>query len=206
MSTTKRPAAAMDGQTRVQFLPGVGPQRALAFERLGIMTLEQLVRHYPRTWLDASRFVKVKDLQPGELLTIAGDVKHAQVQRTRGGRTVSIFDTATGSLLGETGSQLDDAAAAVGIYPDDRSNRGGSEPEVLDLTHYRGLTLVAVGLERANAVALIDVSDPTHPMVISIAPVDVGPEGIKFFRKGNQLFVAVANEVSGTVSILEVVF
>jgi uncharacterized protein len=124
----------------------------------------------------------------------------------RGGRTVSIFDTATGSLLGETGSQLDDAAAAVGVYPDDRSNRGGSEPEVLDLTHYRGFTLVAVGLERANAVALIDVSDPTHPTVISIVPVDVGPEGIKFFRKDNQLFVAVANEVSGTVSILEVVF
>ena len=124
----------------------------------------------------------------------------------RGGRTVSIFDTATGSLLGETGSQLDDAAAAAGVYRDHRSNRGSSEPEVLDLTHYRGLTLVAVGLERANAVAMIDVSDPTHPTVISIAPVDVGPEGIKFFGKGNQLFVAVANEVSGTVSILEVVF
>ena len=76
----------------------------------------------------------------------------------------------------------------------------------LDLTHYRGFTLVAVGLERANAVALIDVSDPTHPTVISIVPVDVGPEGIKFFRKDNELFVAVANEVSGTVSILEVVF
>ena len=42
--------------------------------------------------------------------------------------------------------------------------------------------------------------------MISIVPVGVGPEGIKFFRKGNQLFVAVANEVSGTVSILEVVF
>ena len=124
----------------------------------------------------------------------------------RGGRTVSIFSTATGSLLGETGSQLDDAAAAAGVYPDDRSNRGSTEPEVLDLTHHRGLTLVAVGLERGNAVALIDVSDPTDPTVISIAPVDVGPEGIKFFRSGNQLFVAVANEVSGTVSILEVVF
>jgi len=87
MSTTKRPAPLLDAQTRVQFLPGVGPQRALAFERLGIMTLEQLVRHYPRSWLDASRFVKVKDLEPGELLTVAGAVKHAQVLRTRGGRT-----------------------------------------------------------------------------------------------------------------------
>ncbi len=131
----------------------------------------------------------------------------------RGGRTVSIFDTATGALLGETGKQLDDAAATLGLitatnpsgYPDDRSNRGGSEPEVVDLTHHRGLTLVAVALERANAVALIDVSDPTDPTVISIVPVGVGPEGIKFLRDGSQLFLAVANEVSGTLSIVEVV-
>lgn len=132
----------------------------------------------------------------------------------RGGRTVSIFDAATGALLGETGKQVDDAAASLGTisgsigsgYPDDRSNRGGSEPEVLDLTHHRGLTLVAVSLERANAVALVDVTDPTKPTVIAIEGVDVGPEGVKFFRSGNRLFLAVANEVSGTVSVLEVVF
>ena len=38
---------------------------------------------------------------------------------------------------------------------------------MLDITDYRGLTLVAVTLERANAVALIDVSDPTDPTVIA---------------------------------------
>jgi len=97
MSTTKRPAAAMDGQTRVQFLPGVGPQRALAFERLGIVTLEHLVRHYPRTWLDASRFVKVQDLKPGELLTVVGKVKHASVLRTRGGRSDFAITVTDGS-------------------------------------------------------------------------------------------------------------
>jgi DNA-binding beta-propeller fold protein YncE len=124
----------------------------------------------------------------------------------RGGRSVSVFDAETGILLGDTGGQIDDAAAAAGLYPDGRSNRGGSEPEVLDLTHYRDRTLVAVGLERANAVALIDVSVPTNPVVIDVAPVGVGPEGIKFFRDGRGLFIAAANEVSGTLSLLEVVF
>src|SRR5262245_15954940 len=76
-----------DPRTRVQFLPGVGPQRALSFERLGITTLEHLVRHYPRAWLDASRFVSVKDLRPGQLLTVVGTVRHASALRTRGGRT-----------------------------------------------------------------------------------------------------------------------
>jgi ATP-dependent DNA helicase RecG len=97
MSTTKPPAPPLDAQTRVQFLHGVGPQRAEAFERLGIATLEHLVRHYPRTWLDASRFVKVKDLKPGELLTIVGDVKHASVLRTRGGRSDFAVTVSDGS-------------------------------------------------------------------------------------------------------------
>jgi DNA-binding beta-propeller fold protein YncE len=136
-----------------------------------------------------------------------GDTRNAAGSAgPRGGRTVSVFDAETGALLGDTGSQIDEAAAAANVYPDGRSNRGASEPEVLDLTHYRGRTLVAVGLERANAVALIDVTDPTTPVVVDIAPVGVGPEGVKFFRVGSRLFVAVANEVSGTVSLLEVVF
>ena len=97
MSATKPPALKVDALTRVQFLPGVGPQRALAFERLGIVTLEQLVRHYPRTWLDASRFVKVQELKPGELLTIVGQVRHASVQRTRGGRTDLAITVTDGS-------------------------------------------------------------------------------------------------------------
>jgi uncharacterized protein len=136
-----------------------------------------------------------------------GDTRNGEgVTGPRGGRTVSIFDAGNGELLSDTGSQLDETAAAARIYPDGRSNRGGSEPEGLDLTHVRGLTLVAVGLERANAVALIDVSNPKFPKVLALAAVGTQPEGIKFFRKGNELFVAAANEGAGTVSILQVVF
>jgi ATP-dependent DNA helicase RecG len=86
-SRTRSPSPPPDPRTRVQFLPGVGPQRALAFERLGIVTLEHLVRHVPRDWLDARRFVRVRDLRPGELLTVVGTVKEADERPTRGGRT-----------------------------------------------------------------------------------------------------------------------
>ena len=86
--------------SRIQFLSGVGPARARVFERLGLNTVEQLLRHYPRTYLDARRFVSVKDLQPGELVTVVGTVRHAAALRTRGGRTdfsATVAD-ATGSL------------------------------------------------------------------------------------------------------------
>jgi ATP-dependent DNA helicase RecG len=92
--------APLRPDSRVQFLPGVGPQRALHFERLGLHTLEQLVRHYPRTWLDARHFVTVKELRPGELLTVTGTVKHVAALRRRGGRTdlaVSVADS-TGTI------------------------------------------------------------------------------------------------------------
>jgi ATP-dependent DNA helicase RecG len=80
-------APPLEAQTRVQFLPGVGPQRARLFEKLGLHTVEHLLRHYPRTHLDASHFVKIADLKPGELLTVQGEIHHAAAVRTRGGRT-----------------------------------------------------------------------------------------------------------------------
>ena len=104
MPTPTRPSRPaplkLEPVSRVQFLPGVGPLRAQHFERLGIITLEHLVRHYPREWLDASRFVAVKDLRAGELLTVVGEVTQAAALRTRGGRgdfAITVKD-ATGLL------------------------------------------------------------------------------------------------------------
>ncbi len=138
-----------------------------------------------------------------------GDTRNAAAASgLRGGRTLSVFDARTGTFIADTGNQLDDGANEAGVYPDTRSERGGSEPEGLDLTNHRGFTLAAVALERANAVSLVDVSNPTKPVVIdtlSLFP-QVGPETVKFFRRGSRLFVASGNEVSGTVAILEVVF
>lgn len=76
----------LEPRTRVQFLPGVGPRRAEAFDRLGCPTIGHLLRHYPRDWLDATRFVPIRDLRPGELLTVTGTIRNAAALRTRGGR------------------------------------------------------------------------------------------------------------------------
>ena len=147
--------------------------------------------------------------QTGKIFVTAdeGDTRNAGGSGApRGGRTVSVFDARSGQLLGDTGPQLDDMANAINSYPDSRSNRGSSEPEGLDLTHARGLTLAAVGMERANAVALVDVSDPSEPVVLNATPVGVGTEGIKFFHVGDRLLVACANEVSGTVQSSKLCF
>jgi len=93
----------LDSRTPVQFLPGVGPARARHFERLALHGLGDLVRHYPRDYLDARRFVALKDLVPGQLVTVSGTVKSAAALRTRAGR-------------GDFSLTLSDGTGVVGCY------------------------------------------------------------------------------------------
>jgi predicted extracellular nuclease len=124
--------------------------------------------------------------------------------RVRGGRTVSIFNATTGALVGDTGNQLDALAARYGIYPDGRSDRGGSEPEVLDAKVFGGRAIVAVGLERANAVALVDITNPSAPNVFQIIPAGTAPEGVKLFERNGALYALAANEASNTLTVARV--
>src|SRR6266850_457363 len=93
-------AAALQPSSRLQYLSGIGPRRAEAFEHLGLTTLEHLVRHYPRTWLDARRFVRIGELKPRELVTVVGRVRSSAARRTRAGRTdfVALVEDGSGSL------------------------------------------------------------------------------------------------------------
>src|SRR5437867_9779324 len=98
MPAVKEPR--LEASSRIQFRRGVGPTRAALFERLGLVTLEDLLRHYPRAYLDARRFVRIADLRPGELVTVEGRVKHAAALRTRVGRTdfVATIEDASGTI------------------------------------------------------------------------------------------------------------
>ncbi|UCH74917.1 MAG: hypothetical protein JSU82_03425 [Rhodospirillales bacterium] len=129
---------------------------------------------------------------------------------TAGGRTVSVFDAATGMLLGDTGNQIDYLANEAGVYPDGRSDSKGSEPENLVTFWYDDVQYAAVGLERADAVALVSLADPANPTVVDVAPVnggvdlgDFAPEGIGYLKSHRSLYVYAANEGSGVVSVFE---
>jgi uncharacterized repeat protein (TIGR01451 family) len=122
----------------------------------------------------------------------------------RGGRTVSLFRADDGSFVADTAGSLDDLAARWGRYPDNRSNRGGSEPEVVDGILFNGQAIVAVGLERANAVVIIDVTQPQTPTLLSLIPTGAAPEGVKLVARNQALYVLAANEVSGTLTIARV--
>ena len=130
-------------------------------------------------------------------------------ESTGGGRSISVFDAATGSLLGDTGNQLDEFAYANKVYPEQRSNKKGSEPEMLVAFDLEGIPYVAVGMERAGAIELISLADPAHPTVVTLGKIagdeEKSPEGIAHFVVDGEHYLLTANEMSGTVECFKVV-
>jgi ATP-dependent DNA helicase RecG len=49
----------------VQFVKGVGPQRAKALEKAGVATVEDLLFHLPLRYEDRRSFARISDLRPG---------------------------------------------------------------------------------------------------------------------------------------------
>ncbi len=75
-----------------------------------------------------------------------------------------------------------------------------------------GVNYVAVGLERANALALISLAEPAYPKVLAIAAIDKGagdgkiaPEGVAYYQHENRHYIYTANEKNGTLSVFEVI-
>ncbi|MBU1073049.1 ATP-dependent DNA helicase RecG, partial [bacterium] len=80
------PAVVWDSP--VQFLKGVGPVRARALDRLGIATVGDLLRHYPRAYLDRTAVTPIRTARPGDEVTVQGQVLTAGERRTRRKRTL----------------------------------------------------------------------------------------------------------------------
>ncbi len=69
----------------VQFLKGVGPVRAEALGRMGIVTARDLLYHVPRRYDDASTIEPIEKLQVGADVTAVGRVRSKGVIPTRKG-------------------------------------------------------------------------------------------------------------------------
>jgi ATP-dependent DNA helicase RecG len=65
----------MDLAMPVQYVKGVGPARAKAFEDLGVKTLADLLEYFPRDWVFMPDPVKIRDIHPGENTTIAAMIE-----------------------------------------------------------------------------------------------------------------------------------
>jgi ATP-dependent DNA helicase RecG len=61
--------------TPVQYLKGVGPARAVVFEKLGVRTVADLLEYFPRDWVFAPGRIKIGEMKPEVPATIIGLVE-----------------------------------------------------------------------------------------------------------------------------------
>ncbi|MEW6418089.1 MAG: ATP-dependent DNA helicase RecG [Nitrospirota bacterium] len=76
---------------QIQYIKGVGPQRARLLSRLGIKTFKDALYYIPYRYEDRSNIRKISDLRYGNVETVSGKVISAEVIRLPG-KNLKIFE------------------------------------------------------------------------------------------------------------------
>lgn len=124
-----------------------------------------------------------------------------------GGRGFSIYNASNLQLVYEPGKSLEEQVINAGIYDDDRSDDKGVEPEGVTIGVVNNKTLAFVALERVDAIAVYDVSNPAAPQFIKLIKTGDAPEGVLFVPvnespNGKSLLIT-SNEGDGTVKFYQ---
>ncbi len=69
-------------------LKGVGPTLASRLADMGLVTVLDLLQHYPRRWVDRTKRVEIAALEVGEEATVIGEVRSVHARRTRNRRAL----------------------------------------------------------------------------------------------------------------------
>ncbi|NHN26878.1 T9SS type A sorting domain-containing protein [Flavobacterium jejuense] len=145
-----------------------------------------------------------------------------------GTRSFSIWNTSTGQLVYDSGSDFERITAADPVYGalfnvsnnnnnlKNRSDNKGPEPEGITVAEINGATYAFITLERTGGLMTYDITDPMAPTFISYKNSrttstiggDLGPEGIIYIAPENSPInkgiIIMANEVSATLSLYEI--
>lgn len=122
-----------------------------------------------------------------------------------GARSFSVWDATTGTQVWDSNTELDIKARDLGLYDDTRSDDKSVEPEAVTLGTVGGKKIAIVGLERADAFAIYDVTNPTQPQFVKMYKTGDAPEGILFIPASKsplkQSLIVVSSENDGLVKI-----
>lgn len=145
-----------------------------------------------------------------------------------GGRSFSIWDASTGTQAFDSGEDIeraaysnasDDSANALALLKADqllgRLDNKGPEPESVVVGQVGAETYAFVALERASAVMMYKITDPTKPKLVqyirnttNLLDGDISPEGMKFIPASQSptgvALLAVGHEVSGSVAVYQI--
>lgn len=85
-SAALRPASVLNLPDPIEHVPGIGRNVALAFKRLGLRTVEDLLYHFPHRYDDYTSRKSIADLTIGAVETVVCEVSDVRTFRTRSSR------------------------------------------------------------------------------------------------------------------------
>jgi hypothetical protein len=122
-----------------------------------------------------------------------------------GARSFSIWNGNTGAQVFDSKNELDVKAQAMGLYDNGRSDDKGSEPEGITIGMVGNKKIAFVALERADAVAIYDVTNPVSPVFLQMIKCGDAPEGVLFISAKDsptqKSLLVVSSENDGFVKI-----
>ncbi|MCM3700092.1 choice-of-anchor I family protein [Paenibacillus macerans] len=173
---------------------------------------------------EAGRFLQENGSRYGDVET-ASDMGADGVY-LYGARSFSVWDADTMQQVYDSGNDFERVTAArlpdyfnsnhSKANFDKRSPKKGPEPEYVTVGQVGSKAFAFTGLERIGGVMVYDVTDPENPVFANYTNTrdfnagmntDTGPEGLEYVPATESPtglpLLLVANEVSGTVAVLE---
>jgi hypothetical protein len=125
-----------------------------------------------------------------------------------GARSFSVWNGWNGQLVFDSRNELEKKCIEASYYDDGRSDDKGVEPEGIVLGVVGKKLIAFVGMERADAVALYDVSKPASPAFIKLLKSGDAPEGLTFIHAKEspikKSLLVVSSENDGVIKVYSV--
>lgn len=136
-----------------------------------------------------------------------------------GGRSFSIYSASTGEQVYDSGNIIEtqvygsyDATLLAASQVKGRLDNKGPEPENIVVGQVGDATYAFVGLERASAVAMFNITDPAKVSFVrllknttTLDDGDISPEGLQFIPASQshtgKAMLLVGHEVSGSLAV-----
>lgn len=122
-----------------------------------------------------------------------------------GSRSFSVWNGLTGTQVFDSKNELDTKCAAASTYDDGRSDDKSVEPEGIAIGTVGHKKIAFVGMERADAIAVYDITIPTAPLFLQLLKCGDAPEGVLFIPAKNsptkKSLLVVSSEGDGVVKV-----
>lgn len=122
-----------------------------------------------------------------------------------GARSFSVWNGINGQLVFDSKNELEKKCIEASIYDDGRSDDKGVEPEGITLGIVGKKVIAFVGMERADAVAIYDISNPSTPKFIKLLKSGDAPEGLTFIHAKDspikKSLLVVSSENDGVLKV-----